>query len=82
MAHDKPLVVEGVEIAKYWTDKGVYFASLPRTFSAETLFKFNKTHGSSPLNYIPDGPVREHFDQVNWMPPMASCGQDLASRTR
>jgi len=37
---------------------------LPATFPVDTLFEFNKTHGSTPHNFIPDGPVREHLSKI------------------
>ena len=33
-------------------------------FDSEVLFQFNKTHGSTPHNFIPDGPVREHLRKL------------------
>lgn len=47
-----------------WTRNGVVYRRLPSDFSSEELFQFNKTHGTSPLNFIPDGPVKEHFNGI------------------
>ena len=43
---------------------GITYKQLPRDFNPNTLFEFNKKHGSTPLNYIPEGPVKEHFGKV------------------
>merc|ERR1719265_1784932 len=44
--------------------KGVTYRLLERGVDAEALFAFNKTHGSTPYNFIPDGPVREHLGKL------------------
>jgi GNAT superfamily N-acetyltransferase len=47
-----------------WTYKGITYRALERTYDPEALFQFNKTYGSTPHNFIPDGPVREHFGKI------------------
>ena len=34
-------------------------------YSVDELFSFNKKFGSTPHNFIPDGPVREHLASPN-----------------
>jgi GNAT superfamily N-acetyltransferase len=47
----KTIVIDGIE-----------YRRLERTFDPEALFVFNKTHGSSPHNFMPeDEPIRAHF---------------------
>ena len=46
------------------TLQGVDYKLLDRDFSPDELFDFNKTYGSSPLNFIPDAPVREHLGKI------------------
>lgn len=49
-----------------WHDVGgITYGALTSQYSADQLFDFNKTHGTTYLNYIPDGPVRAHFGGVN-----------------
>lgn len=45
--------------------KGIEYRQLGHEFDPELLFEFNKTHGSTPLNFIPDGPVRKHFEGLS-----------------
>ena len=33
-------------------------------FDSNVLFEFNKAYGSSPLNFIPDEPVKEHLSKL------------------
>jgi threonine synthase len=48
-----------------WRFKGIDYRRVqPGEMDPEALFQFNKTHGTSPLNFIPDGPVREHFNGI------------------
>ena len=63
-----------------WSIKGVEYKLLDRGTDPEKLFQFNKTYGtgfaatlkfcltvvagSTPHNFIPDAPVREHFAKV------------------
>ncbi len=47
-----------------WTRNGIEYRLLPRDFDPEALFEFNKLHGSTPHNFIPDEPVRAHFNKV------------------
>ena len=47
-----------------WVRDGIEYRALERSFDPETLFAFNKEHGSSPLNFIPDEPVRKHFSKL------------------
>lgn len=44
--------------------KEVVCKRLPPSFCVDTLFEFNKTHGSTPHNFIPDEPVREHLGKL------------------
>ena len=37
---------------------------VPPSYSLDVLFTFNKTHGTTPHNHIPDGPVREHLKKI------------------
>ena len=46
------------------TAHGIQYSLLPRDHSVDELFDFNKTYGTSPLNFIPDEPVREHLGKV------------------
>eukprot|EP00658_Telonema_sp_P-2_P060418 TRINITY_DN4933_c0_g1_i11.p1 TRINITY_DN4933_c0_g1~~TRINITY_DN4933_c0_g1_i11.p1 ORF type:complete len:198 (+),score=32.34 TRINITY_DN4933_c0_g1_i11:174-767(+) len=41
-------------------EKEVRYAQLV-DYSVDELFAFNQTHGSTPHNFIPAGPVREHL---------------------
>lgn len=48
-----------------WMDiMGVTYGALTSTHSGSDLFTFNKTFGSTALNYIPDGPVQAHFNDI------------------
>jgi len=47
-----------------WSFKGITYRAIERTYDPERLFQFNKTHGSTPHNFIPDGPVREHLGRI------------------
>lgn len=47
-----------------WNFKGVEYRQIERTYDPERLFQFNKTHGSTPHNFIPEGPVREHLGKI------------------
>ena len=46
------------------TRSGVDYRRLETTFDPEVLFQFNQEHGSTPHNFIPEGPVREHLGKV------------------
>lgn len=47
-----------------WSLDGIEYRRLEPGHDPEALFQFNKEHGSTPLNFIPDGPVREHFGRL------------------
>ena len=40
------------------------FAFVARSYDWQALFDFNKTHGSTPLNFIPDEPVKAHLQKI------------------
>lgn len=48
---------------KTWA--GIEYRQLARTFDPDILFRFNKKHGSTPLNFIPDGSVRKHLAKIS-----------------
>lgn len=48
-----------------WEIKGIEYREIEWTYDSEKLFQFNKKHGSTPHNFIPDGPVREHFSKIS-----------------
>jgi len=50
--------------ASSWNFKGIEYRQVESTYCPETLFQFNKTYGSTPHNFIPEGPVREHFGKI------------------
>lgn len=41
-----------------WERNGITYRVLERDFDPDVLFDFNKEHGTSPLNFIPDEPVK------------------------
>ena len=43
---------------------GIEYRALDRDHDVDQLFEFNKTYGSTPLNFIPDEPVKEHLAKV------------------
>jgi GNAT superfamily N-acetyltransferase len=43
---------------------GVEYRRLEPSFDSEALFAFNKEHGSTPLNFIPDDAVRAHLSRI------------------
>jgi 1,6-anhydro-N-acetylmuramate kinase len=43
---------------------GVEYRRLEPSFDSEELFAFNKEHGSTPLNFIPDEAVRAHLARI------------------
>jgi ribosomal protein S18 acetylase RimI-like enzyme len=47
-----------------WSFDGIEYRRLDPDYDPEALFAFNKEHGSTPLNFIPDEPVREHFRRL------------------
>lgn len=47
-----------------WHFKGIEYRQVEPSYDAERLFQFNKTYGSTPHNFIPDGPVREHLGKI------------------
>jgi len=47
-----------------WERNGITYRVLERDFDPEVLFDFNKEHGTSPLNFIPDEPVKAHFAKL------------------
>jgi len=44
--------------------KGISYRQLESTYDPSALYDFNAKHGSTPLNFIPEGPVREHFSKL------------------
>eukprot|EP01083_Nonionella_stella_P262375 892233_1 len=40
------------------------FLLMPKDTDAGLLFIFNKTHGSTPFNFIPDEPVKKHLAKI------------------
>jgi anhydro-N-acetylmuramic acid kinase len=57
-------VVKPPSTAKSWNIKGIEYRQLEKDFSSDELFDFNKKHGSTPHNFIPDGPVRDHLAKI------------------
>lgn len=57
-------VVKPPNTAKAWSIKGIEYRQLEKDFPSSELFDFNKTHGSTPHNFIPDAPVREHLSKL------------------
>jgi hypothetical protein len=47
-----------------WSLDGIEYRRLAADHDPEALFAFNKEHGSTPLNFIPDEPVRAHFGRL------------------
>jgi len=47
-----------------WSAKGIDYKQLPKSYDWQALFDFNKTHGSTPLNFIPDEPVKAHLQKI------------------
>jgi len=47
-----------------WNFKDIEYRQVESTYDPETLFQFNKTYGSTPHNFIPEGPVREHLGKI------------------
>ena len=43
---------------------GVEYRRLEQSYDSEALFAFNKEHGSTPLNFIPDDAVRAHLGRI------------------
>jgi len=58
------VVISAAASLAAWTRRGVLYRALDKSASVEELFTFNKTHGSSPLNHIPDAPVRAHLGRI------------------
>lgn len=46
------------------TIQRIVYKLLDQTHCPEKLFRFNKEYGTSKLNFIPDIPVRKHFNKV------------------
>jgi ribosomal protein S18 acetylase RimI-like enzyme len=61
---DPPDMLHVNQEGKSWTVKGITYRLIERSYDPEALFQFNKTHGSTPHNFIPDGPVREHLGKI------------------
>jgi threonine synthase len=61
---DRSMTTASTITPPQWTRNGIHYRILEPTFDANILFKFNKTHGSSPLNFIPDEPVIAHFGKL------------------
>ena len=47
-----------------WSVKGLKYKRIDPNFDSNILFQFNKTYGSTPLNFIPDEPVKEHLAKI------------------
>ena len=60
----RPLGARSLSSAASRTVNGISYLQLPASFDTEALFAFNKEHGSTPHNFIPDGPVREHLGKL------------------
>ena len=43
---------------------GIEYRRLERAFDPVTLYEFNVLHGSTPHNFIPEGPVRDHLSKL------------------
>ena len=50
--------------SREWKVNGLTYKRVDPTFDSNVLFEFNKAYGSSPLNFIPDEPVKEHFSKL------------------
>jgi anhydro-N-acetylmuramic acid kinase len=50
--------------AASFVDRGITYRQIEKSFDSDVLYQFNKEHGSTPHNFIPDGPVREHLSKV------------------
>ena len=61
-----------------WERNGITYRVLERDFNPDALFKFNKKHGTSPLNFIPEEPVKVWGKvrvRVKVKVGLAKCGQ-------
>lgn len=47
-----------------WVRNGITYHRLESTYDPQILFDFNKAHGTSPYNFIPDEPVKTHFAKL------------------
>ena len=47
-----------------WSRNGISYRQLESSFDSDVLFEFNKKHGSTPHNFIPDEPVKKHFSKL------------------
>ena len=47
-----------------WTYKDIDYMMLGKDYDVDSLFEFNKKYGTSPLNFIPDEPVKEHLSKI------------------
>jgi hypothetical protein len=54
----------GAQSPTTWSVKGIEYRQLEKNYPFEELFEFNKLHGSTPHNFIPDGPVHAHLSQL------------------
>lgn len=43
---------------------GIEYRRLDASYNPSTLYDFNVKHGSTPHNFIPEGPVREHLSKL------------------
>jgi len=43
---------------------GISYCILENNFDFERLLSFNQQHGSSPMNFIPEEPVRDHLSKL------------------
>ena len=51
-------------IATAWLRQGIRFRRVENTYDPKALFAFNKEHGTTKYNFIPDGPVQDHFSRL------------------
>jgi anhydro-N-acetylmuramic acid kinase len=50
--------------ATAWVHKDVEYRRVPTDYDTNAIFEFNKKYGTSPLNFIPDEPVRAHLSKL------------------
>mmetsp|Transcript_7002 Transcript_7002/g.14571 ORF Transcript_7002/g.14571 Transcript_7002/m.14571 type:complete len:706 (+) Transcript_7002:178-2295(+) len=52
------------DLGPTWVRNGITYRRLESTYDPQVLFDFNKTHGTSPHNFIPDEPVKAHLAKL------------------
>ena len=52
------------DLGPTWVRNGITYRRLESTYDPQVLFDFNKTHGTTPHNFIPDEPVKAHFAKL------------------